>query len=763
MPDRPLPGAEPLPIHCMVAVGGLAALSWELVWQLQATLSLGVSAIGAALTLAATMAGMTLGALAMGAWLERRRGPVQPVKLYGMLEAVIGVSGLSVLGGFAALRGLDPVVYSGAPSLAAPFHLLAVAVLLSPATCAMGATVPVFQLIARTHRTSISALYATNTGGAALGVLLLSFIVLPAIGVSKTCMLLGTLNLGLFGLSRLLRSDPLEVSEPARACATTLPTAFSPVAALFVVTCTGFVTFGLEVAWFRALRSAFWSTSSTFAILLACVLISLAIGARLVPALRRRKIPPTIPLLAAGALVLLSTPLVERMDLAIAVEGPYALVMTVWFGLSLLAIGPAIVCLATALPWCLEDHADPRMTSRLYALNALGSVAGSVIAAWGLLPLTGVSASAWLLGLLPVGVAVGLGPKRLRAAAIAVGSLCLAVAVFTSSSPGRHRIQGRLDFDGHSVLTHREGPDFTTSVIQTPEGARHLLIDGFVATSDRGGGSSYMYWMGSLPALLHPKPEMGLVICFGTGQTANGMRREGVRQIDVVELSAHVFELAPLFEANAGVLGDARVHPIVMDGRAWLRRSERVYDVITLEPMPPNFSGMNALYSREFYEIAKASMSPRGVIAQWLPIHMLSRQHAASIAATFLDVFGDAILWFDPVGGTGVLLGRRKGALQPVGQIWPGFARQSISRPLSPQQIRRAVWLRQRALERYAQSGRIITDDNQLLQYGQLRPAASAERAYRLNDENITILRNFAGRPAFSLRKLRPAQHAIPR
>ena len=36
-----------------------------------------------------------------------------------------------------------------------------------------------------------------------------------------------------------------------------------------------------------------------------------------------------------------------------------------------------------------------------------------------------------------------------------------------------------------------------------------------------------------------------------------------------------------------------------MDGRAWLRRTERRYDLITLEPMPPNFAGVNALYSLE--------------------------------------------------------------------------------------------------------------------------------------------------------------------
>ena len=739
----------------MVAIGGLAALSWETLWQIEATLAFGASALGTALTLAATMAGMALGALGMGAWLSRRSTAIDPVKLYGALEGVIALSGLAVLPGFRALESLDASLYAIAPNTAGAFHGLAVALLLAPATCAMGATVPVFQLVAPTQRTSISALYATNTAGAALGVLLLAFVVLPAIGVSHTCALLVAANLCILAASRVIGSErvvPAATGAPEREAAPS----FSAFTATAIVFCTGFVTFGLEVAWFRALRSAFWSTSSTFAILLASVLLSLALGARLVAPLRRRGASPTVLLAMAACGILLATPLVERMDLTIGIEGPYPLVMSAWFGLSLAVIGPAMVCLATLLPWCLEEHRDPQTTSRLYGANALGAVLGSLLAAWLLLPFAGVSASAWLLALLLAFAAIATGTRALRPGVLVATGLCLAVASFNSSSPGRHRIQGRHDFDGHRILAHREGPDFNISVIETPRQARHLLIDGFVATSDHGTASSYMYWMGSLPALLHPQPESALVICFGTGQTANGIRREDVAHIDVVELSAQVFELAPFFEANASVLTDERVHPVVMDGRAWLRRSQRRYDVITLEPMPPNFSGVNALYSKQFYEIAAERMTERAVIAQWLPIHMLSHRHATSIAATFREVFPDSVLWFDPVGGTGILLGRRSGAVQPLARVWPGLARRPAGRPLSAAQIQRGVWLDQAALERYAASGTIITDDNQLLQYGQMRPAATAERAYRLNEENMKVLGNFARRAPFILRQRQP-------
>ena len=90
-------------VQAAVATGGLAALSWEVVWQLQTSLSLGVSALGTALTLATTMAGMTAGSLVVGQRL-RRREAAAPLRLYGLLELAIGLAGLALPVGFALLE-----------------------------------------------------------------------------------------------------------------------------------------------------------------------------------------------------------------------------------------------------------------------------------------------------------------------------------------------------------------------------------------------------------------------------------------------------------------------------------------------------------------------------------------------------------------------------------------------------------------------------------------------------------------------------------
>lgn len=740
-------------IQFMVLAGGVAALSWEVVWQLQATLAFGLSAAGTALTLAATMGGMTLGAVGMGARL-RGRLVARPLRLYGRLELAIGAAGLVMLPGFRALEVLDSGIYSAAPTLAPLIHSFGVALLLGPATLAMGATVPVFQLVARRYHTSVSALYGMNTAGAAAGVLLLSFWLLPTLGVRTSCALVAALNASVFIFSALIerRGREMEGASEDRDTPTSGLGKLQLTPQLIVV-CTGFATFGLEVTWFRALRAAFWSTSSTFAILLAAVLIPLAIGARIVPWLRRRGVTPAPMLLIAGAAVLLGTPLVERMDLlSVDWESPFR-VLAIWLFATLAAVGPAVLCLATALPWYLESHPEPAATGRLYGLNTLGSVAGSLIAAWVLLPWLGAARSAWVLGLLVLAAAGLLYKSRGRVMVAAAGAASLAVAFSFASSAGRDRMHGLPDYSGSRLIAHDEGPDFTSSVIEWATGHRYLFIDGFTATSDHPVGGHYMYWMGALPARLHPDPQRSLVICFGTGQTANGVRHHSNGEVDVVDISPAVFDLASYFDVNQGVLDDPRVEAILMDGRAWLRRTDRRYDVITLEPMPPNFAGVNSLYSKEFYEIAADRLEPGGVVAQWLPIHLLDPWDAASITATFLSVFSDTLLWLDPVSSTGILVGRLAGESESIGTVYSFEAPVPDDRVLSDDEIRQSITLEHAPLRFYGSRGRIITDDNQLLQYSQLLGRRSHEETSRYRNLNQMIFSQISGRPPYRIRR----------
>jgi spermidine synthase len=726
--------------YLLVFVSGIAALSWEVLWQIRASLAIGVSAMGAAITLAATMGGMTMGALTMGRILQRR-AVARPLRVYGTLEVVIGLAGLVFLPGFALLERIDGALFLRAPTLVSLAHLAGMMLVLGLPTFAMGATVPVFGLMARASRTSIAALYGINTAGAAIGVLLVSFGLLPRLGVELTAMLMTGLNLVVALITWLVRATPaLEEPEEPPADAPDAPTLLPSRVAGHVAFLTGFVSFGLEVTWFRTLRASYRSTTDAFAVMLVSVLVPLAFGASLGAWLRGRRVSMGSVIAAAGAAILLVTPLVERLDWLGARQFRSVWSMCLaWIGGSLPVLGLPMVLLGACLPWLLKDHAAPASWGRLYAINTMGAVAGSLTAAWILLPTLGFARSAWLLGAVVVVASLFVPSFEVSWRRLVPGAVALAIAVVCESGAGRKRVIGDLDGSVAKIVRFEEGVDSTLAVAENAKGERLLYIDGLVATSETRP-SHYMAWMGRLPMLVHPAPKRALVICFGTGQTANAVRQENPESLDIVELSAAVLRSAPLFLKNEGVLDDPRVHVTVMDGRAWLRRTDHVYDVVTLEPMPPNFAGVNALYSREFYELVASRLADGGVATQWLPFHLLSIHDAVAIVTTFQSVFQDSFVWVDPVSTTGIVVGRRGDGTSDVAHAFPGLRRPSSGRDLTPRQILGSVILDPQDVARLAQLGDIVTDDNQMLAYGRSRYRLSFVPT-ELTVVNLTLLR----------------------
>src|SRR5262249_60991763 len=74
------------------------------------------------------------------------------------------------------------------------------------------------------------------------------------------------------------------------------------------------------------------------------------------------------------------------------------------------------------------------------------------------------------------------------------------------------------------------------------------------------------------------------------------------------------------FPDFAGVTGDPKAHIVVDDGRRYLLRSNRKFDVITLDPPPPiEAAASSLLYSKEFYDVVKAHLAPGGILQQWFP------------------------------------------------------------------------------------------------------------------------------------------------
>ncbi len=738
---------QPRDLSLLLAVvaSGASGLTWEVLWQHHTSLAFGVSSYGTAVTLAALMAGLGFGGL-LAAELARRGRLRRPLAAYGVAELAVGAGAVAVPWGLAAFSALDSALYLQVPTLAAAARLAGtVSVLLVPAT-AMGTTIPILASYvasrevapeARKRDIGIALVYTCNLLGAVGGVMVATFLLLPLLGVSRTGFLTAAVNLAvaLWALRRqrdeMSRLPPSGATGPTATPSDGEATPWPPARPLALAFMSGFVVFVLEVSWFRSLRAALQSTTESFALILAAFLIALTAGGALAARFERR-FPTALERLlpAAGCAVLVATPLVDSVDLwAVPFSGwvPAAFSATIALGrlgLLLVAVGLPVTLLGMIFPWLLARHATAAGTGRLYAVNTAGAVSGALLAGFVLLPWIGSTHTSWLAGLAVLGTAALVERRRRTLATVAAACLLgLGVASYFGGHAASRRVQGSGSAAYSEVFYVAEGPDSTVWVAGDRKlGFLSLIIDGFSATSE-SKTANYMAWMGHLPALATPEVDQALVICFGTGQTAHAVRQHRPAALQVVDVSAAVLGAASHFTSNAGVLDDPAVTATVMDGRAFLRRRRDLrYDLVTLEPMPPNFAGSNNLYAKEFYHLIRQRLEPRGAVAQWVPFHILAPAHMMAIVASFQEVFPYTRLWMDPVSTTGILVG--------AGEPWE-LRSARIPLPLAHQEIEDAFVLDFDEVAALAADGALITDDNQLLAYG-------FDRFTRADDEGWT-------------------------
>jgi hypothetical protein len=175
--------------------------------------------------------------------------------------------------------------------------------------------------------------------------------------------------------------------------------------------------------------------------------------------------------------------------------------------------------------------------------------------------------------------------------------------------------------------------------------------------------------LGHLPVLAHPDPRRALVVCIGTGTTVGALSTWPSLDIDAVDLSRTVFDVAPLFlPKNHSFHTNERVRKIGADGRHFLLTTDRRFDVLTFEPPPPSDAGIVNLYSEEFYALVARRMNPGGVVAQWIPMDVGRKVVPRMMLRAMREQFPYVTLWMGNQR-EGILLGSDRPIVMDAGQI----------------------------------------------------------------------------------------------
>lgn len=675
---------------------GATALVYEIVWMRRLALVFGATTLAVSTVLSTYMMGLALGAILLGRMADRS---LRPLQVYAYLEFAIGLYALAVPHLIDVTMPLYVMVAQQSGESLAVLTLVRFAltflILLVP-TLLMGGTLPVLvRFVGRVETRwgiELGALYGINLAGAVTGCFLAGFWLIRLFGVRGAGELAAGVNLAI-GLAALFASrlagplpDRAEGDEPPAVGET------PPVSAVagrqekilrVVIFLSGFITMGYEVLWTRVLVFTLKSTVFAFSVILATFLAGLALGswffALFIEGRRGRWESLAGAHFLGGVLGLLSTLLsIQAEPLTRAISSslgfsPAIHIATMVSASALVILLPA-TCMGIVFPLATrlligEVSQAGRELGRAYWVNSLGAVTGSLATGFLLIPLGGLEGGLVFFGVLQFvigaivlrqsGLAISLRRGMLASAAVfLVAELVLMRTYLVGPNP----FDPLETFPGGPHATyeaHHDGITASVSVLRDEQGSRSIRIDGFYAAADGAGLYGYMPMMTHIPMLLHPDPRRLLVICFGTGTTAGtGLLYPGA-QIDVVDINQTVFDFADHFrDVNRDIRHDPRARLILNDGRNHLLVSPERYDVITSEPMPPTYAGVVSLYSREYYLLARERLNPGGLIAQWLPFHLLTVEESWQILRTVVSVFPETSVWLH--GTTGIIVARRE-------------------------------------------------------------------------------------------------------
>ncbi len=672
---------------------GSAGLMYQVVWLRMLARTFGVTIHATATVVAAFMAGLALGSYLLGRVIDRRR---DPLRVYGLLELAIAGAAIIVPFLLMAAQPLFQAVYRGSAEngalTAAVRVVVSFLVLLVPTTL-MGGTLPVLtSFLARRESLfgrNFGLLYGLNTAGAVGGVLLSGFVTIGLLGEWWTIGIGAFVNLAVGGLALSLARRVGEVETVKESVSDVASeSVISPYSAgvrrlvLIGFAVSGFTALAYEIVWTRQLILFLRTSVYAFSGMLAVFLTGIALGSLLISRVVDRLRSPLATFAALELVVGLLTAI--NLTFFVVLDSNFAHRL---LGLSSVAFATVFLVLPLTLvfgliaPVAAVCFAGSRDSSggaigRLYSANTVGSILGSLVAGFFLVPKLGATGTVVALAFVNLALAVvffaverGVAPIW-RGLGLA-GALVVTVLLMRvgDQDPFRVAIERRIDRrmgttwipdslaalpNSTKILLHKEGVEATLTAFE---------INRFPQLWLNGVGMTFLTTatklMAHLPLATVEDPKEFLAIAFGMGTTVRSASRHEGLSVTAVDLVPETFESFPLFHKDAdSIRATGRVKLVANDGRNQLLLSPKQYDVITVDPAPPIWSaGTVNLYSSEFFQLAKSRLTPGGVFCLWFPGG--TEEEVRSVLRTFATVFPNGSVWSGPFGWGWYLLGNQ--------------------------------------------------------------------------------------------------------
>ena len=629
---------------------GVASIINQVVWQRSVGIYLaGAETISSMIVVLVFMLGLGLGSLAMGRWAGKFRNPLLAL---GIVQFVLAATN----GGVCYLLTLDisESVFAFqrlAISVGVPLRLLYAcvsAVLLLIPCFLMGLTIPLAsegcqKQLNYEEKRLLSVLFFLNTLGAVLGAMLSGFVIMPVVGQQAGLIIAIALNALAGVLAMLLAkhrvSKPVvNLDETETPQSSRLTKGLHPDLVLGFV--LGFASLGFEMYLFRITALSFASRPYVFSTILTAYLLLWSFGVYWARG-RKDRIPLYIVLTAISMALVPALRAMLCPASADARQGPFA--MVVLAPCLIPCFGFGILFTQVAARFVKSWGQD---VGKYFGYNTFGcclGIIGVTLIGFEFDPDYSVLVLAAGMALMMLYLRRGWSVQEawtnhrpLIKPAVFVLGLVLAGQLALKMS-GKS-----LSLKPSNVVASYYGKDGVIDVNKNLDMRWDGLWHSFLVKGNNQAGSSN-WKLAIVPLLCHQgdKKIDTCVIGLGTGITAVTLARSNsVNLVDTYEINEvlkRIFRDYPAGSMN--VTTNPKVNIAWQDGRAGLAlNNNKKYDLITQQPLYLMQCGSSCLLSKEYMELVKSRLKPRGVFCIYSN-SMGNREQAEIVRATAASVF----------------------------------------------------------------------------------------------------------------------------
>lgn len=677
-------------------LSGMCGLIYQVLWTKMLGLIFGHTSLAISTVITAFLAGLALGSFILGRIsdkpgnffenLGKKGGPWQ-ITSYCILEITIGI--------FCFLSPyffkIVEVIYLQCASLPPVSmnilrFILCAGVMLIP-TMAMGATLPLISkfLISANKEVGekLGFIYSINTAGSVLGTFLAGFVLIPNIGVSTTlyCAAIINVGIGLFLISYSKGMDytdekERESSDKKELEPTKAPPKKDKILTVFsiVFAMSGFASLVYELAWNRSLALALGSSTYAFSAMLTTFLFGTALGSFIFSKMSKKKeftflsfaiIQVSIGITSALTVLLLGNLPVIFGSVLPFIKHSYNLVVIVDFLICFCAMILPTIFIGISFPLAGKLYTNKieslgKSIGDIYAINTIGSVSGSFLAGFVLMPSIGAQNTIILavcFNLIGALTLIMIVAGNVRTKAIFASIIFIAITGLFCMPKWDNRVMTSGVFRGaqytvsnaksQEILFYKDGISSTVAVLrETVSKGLTVNVNG-KSDASTGADMATQIMLGYLPIFYHQNPKIAFNLGLGSGVTVGAvLDSPSIEKVDCVEIEPTMKEAAAFFkDYNHNALEDPRFKFHVADGRNFLLSSKENYDIIISEPSNPWLSGVASCFAKEYFELCKSKLNDGGIACFWLQLYSIAPEDVKMILATISQVFPEIEIW----------------------------------------------------------------------------------------------------------------------